>query len=106
MRLGGVPQIEVLVVMKDVKPPTVGSLARLQASKPFEKLEKAEHSGWLALLRKHLSETLSYTWLASLRSARQKLVRNTAPRCPLHSTSVIFILGIFNRMIADIRKAV
>jgi hypothetical protein len=46
------------------KPLTVGALATLQASKPFEKLEKAEQAGWLALLRKHLSETLPYTWLA------------------------------------------
>jgi NAD(P)-dependent dehydrogenase (short-subunit alcohol dehydrogenase family) len=66
MRLGDVPQIEALVVMKDVKPLTVDALATLQASKPFEKLEKAEQAGWLALLRKHFSETLPYTWRTPL----------------------------------------
>jgi hypothetical protein len=78
-------------VMKNVKPLTVGALASLQASKPFEKLEKAEQAGWLALLRKHLSEPLPYMRLATLRTAGEKLVWNTAPRCPFHSTGVISI---------------
>jgi type I restriction enzyme M protein len=48
---------------------TEGALATLQASKPFEKLEKAEREGWLRILRKHLGKTLPYIWLATLRTA-------------------------------------
>lgn len=44
---------------------TEGALATLQVSKPFEKLEKSERLGLLALLRKHLNKTLPYTWLAT-----------------------------------------
>lgn len=51
---------------------TEDTLAALQASKPFGKLDEAEQAGWLALLRKHLGQTHSYEWLASLPAAAKK----------------------------------
>jgi type I restriction enzyme M protein len=51
---------------------TEATLAALQASKPFGKLDEAEQAGWLALLRKHLGRTHPYNWLASLPAAAKK----------------------------------
>ena len=51
---------------------TEDSLAALQASKPFQKLDETDQAGWLALLRKHLGQTHPYAWLASLPAAAEK----------------------------------
>jgi type I restriction enzyme M protein len=51
---------------------TEDSLAALQASKPFAKLDETEQDGWLALLRQHLGQTHPYTWLATLTAAAKK----------------------------------
>jgi type I restriction enzyme M protein len=51
---------------------TEDTLAVLQASKPFGKLDEAEQAGWLALLRKHLGQTHPYEWLARLPAAAKK----------------------------------
>ncbi|MFZ0271193.1 MAG: N-6 DNA methylase [Acidobacteriaceae bacterium] len=51
---------------------TDDALATLQASKTFEKLDKAEQTDWLALLRKYLGQTHPYIWLATLPEAAKK----------------------------------
>jgi type I restriction enzyme M protein len=51
---------------------TTDTLAALQASKPFVKLEKAERAAWLALLNKHLGQTHPYAWLATLSVVAKK----------------------------------
>jgi type I restriction enzyme M protein len=51
---------------------TKDTLAALQASKPFGKLDEAEQAGWLALLRKHMDQTHPYEWLATLLVAAKK----------------------------------
>jgi type I restriction enzyme M protein len=51
---------------------TEDSLAALQASKPFGKLDKVEKAGWLMLLSKHLGETHPHAWLATLSAAANK----------------------------------
>jgi type I restriction enzyme M protein len=48
---------------------TQDALATLHASKPFAKLDEAEQSGWLALLRKHLDQIRPYEWLENLTAA-------------------------------------
>jgi len=51
---------------------TEDTLAALQATKPFAKLDEAEQAGWLALLRKHLGRTYPHEWLAKLPAAAKK----------------------------------
>ncbi|MER8520608.1 type I restriction-modification system subunit M [Mesorhizobium sp. M1076] len=51
---------------------TEDTLAALQTSKPFGKLNEAEQAGWLALLRKHLGRTHPFEWLTSLPAAAKK----------------------------------
>jgi type I restriction enzyme M protein len=56
------------------------TLAVLQASKPFKKLDEAEQAGWLALLRKHLGQTRPHTWLTTLHTAAKKAGLGKGPK--------------------------
>lgn len=51
---------------------TEATLAALEASKAFAKLDAAEQTGWLALLRKYLGQRHPYEWLATLPAAAKK----------------------------------
>lgn len=45
---------------------TKETLAALQATKPFARLDADEQAGWLALLRKHLGKNHPFEWLSTL----------------------------------------
>lgn len=68
----GYRRIKILRPLRLIVKIAEGTLAALQASKPFMKLDEAEQAGWLALLRKELGHTHPYSWLATLPTAANK----------------------------------
>lgn len=68
----GYRRIKVQRPLRLVAKVTEEGLATLATSKAFAKLDEAEQSGWLTLLRKHLGQTHPYTWFAGLSALAKK----------------------------------